>query len=593
MTRDMDLTDFRNAMTDVIDNLDEQGPVRLMKYGLVVGELRSCTPAARKAEADRWRAAISRLVKLEIENVFDFGLGLDDIEELFTRHDFLKEQGATFSNYPDQSFPEEEGTYSVDQLLAYWYFGTSKMPWEPVPWFEACVDLQRMAHERGMKTSLPTQWGDDNDDENNRLVSVAVSSGFTPDSLRQFAQQHLNQGVQLSQLDDLMGEDSVPADIVAAPGFDRFKFDDIVNEGVPHVEAVAIYRAGSEYVEAAEEFAAAGLRTAREIKSAVDAGIDPQMALRAVGDGMSVEQWRQELPEIKHLRYTGNGLLPVQMLIQAAREGLSLVRWDNSSLPLPKSADSFGSSRESRATKYPWKHVVPDGVLDLARANISTTYVAEYAQTMHHHYTDANASTFVQDVIAAHQHGLAVDMMKVLRRSDRAAKTFRPTPSDVIAILGEGITLRQAHYLIEHYPTTTEWLDEIHQWRDMQETADQFLSEVLNTPGWAVVKMYAEAVLKQAERYKRSQPEPMLMEAISRMHTPDKLMALHVKLLLDYTMGALTHPHRAYGAVMIFAREYEHRIDDVKTIWTQYGELYNQKQNELITRDLEELIVED
>jgi hypothetical protein len=592
MARDMDLTDFRAELTEVIDNLDEQGPVRLMKYGLVVGELRSCTPEARKAEANRWRAAISRLVELEIENVFDFGLSLDDVEELFARRDSLKAQGATFSGYPNHAFPEEEGTCTVDQLLAYWYFGTSKMPWEPFPWFEACVDLQRMAHERGMKTSLPTQWDDDNDDENNRLVSVAIASGFTPDSLRQFAQQHLNQGVQLSQLDDLMGEDSVPADVVASPGFDRFTFDDIVKQGLPHLETVAVYRAGPQYVEAAERFAAAGLRTAQEIRSAVDAGLDPEMALRAVGDGMSVEQWRQELPEIKHLRYTGDGLLPVQMLIQAAREGLSLVRWDNSTLPLPKSADSFGSSRESRSKKYPWKHVVPDGVLDLARANITTTYVAEYAQTMHHHYQGDATATFIQDVISVHQHGLTVDMMKVLRRSDRKAMKFRPGPSDLIAILDEGVTVPQAHYLIERYPTVTEWLDEIRTWRDMQGMADQFLSGVLNTPGWAVVKMYAAATLKQAERYKRSQPEAMLMEAISRVHTPDKLMAIHVKLLLDYTMGALTQPHRVYGNVMIFARDYEHRIDDVKTLWTQYSELYNQKQNELISRDLEGLITE-
>lgn len=592
MTREMDLTDFRNALTDVIDNLDEQGPVRLMKYGLVVGELRSCTPEARKAESDRWRAAISRLADLEIDFIFDLGLGLEGVEELLARRDDLAAQGATFSGYPEHALPQE-GTYTVDQLLAYWYFGTDKMPWEPLPWFEVCVDLQRMAHERGMNTTLPTTWDDDNDDENNRLVSIAITSGFTPDGLRQFAQQHLNQGIQLNQLDDLMGEESVPADVVADKDFDRQRFDDIVEAGLSHLETVAVYRAGQQYVKAAENFAAAGLRTAREIQSAVDAGLDPQMALRAVGDGMSVEQWRQELLEIKHLRYAGDGMLPVPMLIQAAREGLSLVRWDNSTLPLPKSADIFGSTRGRRALQYPWKHVIPDGVLDLARASISTTYVAEYAQTMHHHYTDANADSFVQDIISSHQHGLTVDMMKVLRRSDRKAMKFRPSPSDVIAILDEGLTVPQAHYLIERYPTVTEWLDEIRTWRDMQAMATQFVTGILNTPGWAVVKKWAAATLKQAEKFKRSQPAPIVMEAISLIHTPEKLMADHLKHMISYTDWALTDPSRPYSLVQIFSRENQHMAGDVKALWQQYGNLYDQTKRDLLNRDLDELLAQD
>ena len=592
MATEMDLTEFRTQMTQVIDTLDTTGPVLLMKYGDVVAELRSCSPEARKAEGKRWEAAITRLHEAELDWAFNAGLSLDDVEELFTRRDAIAEQGGTIgSQYWGPTFDDPQDPPTVNDILVYWYFSGEAPDRDAYAWLEALVDLQRMARERDMSNHLPGQTYDD-EPGSLSFVRLAAESGHTPDTLRKFAEQQLNQGINLYDLDSLMGEDAIPADLLTSPGFRNYDFEALTGQGLPHAEAVAVYRKNLD-PKTAIKFAEVGLHMADDIEEVVNSGIRPDMAKRAAWIGLTPSQWRTQLLEIKKYNYTADGILPIDMLIEAAREGLSLVRWDSSSLPVPgtkATRSRSAASREDRALMYPWKHIVPERVLDLARAGVSVTLTSEYAQLMHHHYTK-DGIAFVEDLIALHRRGLTTDLAKAMRRSDSDHKDLQPTPSDLIAILDEGITPAQADYLLYRHEDVYRWLLELRTWKTLKPKITEHLAHLQATPVWNALHAYTEAYT-QAKKVRSSlkrrggSVRNVLDEAIDLFDTPQDMLGIHLLDLLHAAQWTLNDEKiHYYDSLKTFRDEHGQHAEALKKAWEAFGTDYRQARRDLHQQD--------
>lgn len=500
LAKQVPLTEFRNYLTEILDQLNETGPVRVMRHGAPIAELRSATP-----EGDRWYAqrVLGAFGYLEKLNSGLTGLlahlGVDTLEaliELASRHRALVDSGVTFDRYAEHALPEE-GPLTVDEALAHLYFGDDypASVGGAYEWFLTCAELQAEAARRSLEVTLPQP--NAYDEDKSTFVELAVSSGHTPQSLLQFGINALNQGVPLKSLADLLGEDAVPADVVAMEDYDDYWLTELTEAGLSHGEAVAFFRAGlAASVRHGVTLAQAGVTTAKEIGELLDSGISLPLVTRASLAGLTPEQWRVQVPMIQHLKYEEKGNLPFGLLVEAARERVSLVRWDKSSLPIKgeTSRRSFYADNKARQGMYPWMHAFPDRVLDLARAGLAPSYIAAFGRLMEGHYNRPDTSEgFVDLAIQASELGLTTDMANAMSRSDGKQPPF--SPAQLIAVLYEGLSdVSTAHYLADQYDNPEAWVSFLRQRRDRQLMTDTFVATVENTETWEVVRAAALAL---------------------------------------------------------------------------------------------------
>ncbi|MFE0472377.1 hypothetical protein ACFW2V_12255 [Streptomyces sp. NPDC058947] len=540
----MELTTFRSELTATVDRLDETGPVRLTKYNDTVAEIRSATP-----EGDRQYAARILNAFFYLEEKCSVGVtgllvnaGVDTLEaliELVNRHKALVDQGVTFDPYPEHTLPES-GALTVDEALARMYFGDNhpNSTGDPYAWFEACTQLQAEAARRGLETELPYPNAYDEDEPT--FVEMAVSSGHTPQSLVQFGVTALDQGVPLKSLADLLGEDAVPADVVAMKEYDEYWFNELTKEGLPHGEAVTLYRAGrGDRIRDVITLVNAGVRTAEEIGELLDSKISLPLVTRAHADGLTPEQWREQVPMVQHHKYEESGNLPFSLLVEAAKEKVSLVRWDKSTLPIEgeNARRSFYASREDRQGMYPWVHVYPHRVLDLARAGISPSFLVAFGKLMKKAFENADTlEDFSETAIQAHGLGLTADMANAMSRLDSKRPVF--TPAQLISVLEEGLSSTgQAHYLADRYADPGQWVKDLRERREGQLMTDTFVATVEHTEAWRAVKDAAQE-MQGLIKARAFHGEIYLKEIVGKFLSGKPLNDCELMILLSHTAHA-------------------------------------------------------
>jgi hypothetical protein len=75
---EINMTEFRRDLTEIIDKLDTTGPVRLLDYGITVAEIRSTGPATERVYARDIVDTVLYLSELEVIDDL-FRLGVDSI----------------------------------------------------------------------------------------------------------------------------------------------------------------------------------------------------------------------------------------------------------------------------------------------------------------------------------------------------------------------------------------------------------------------------------------------------------------------------------------------------------------------------------
>lgn len=515
------LTDFRHKLTEILDQIDESGPVRVMRHGASIAEIRSAT-----LEGDRWYAqrilgAFGYLEKLAsgLTGLLA-GLGVDTLEaliELASRHRAFADSGVTFDSYAEHALPEG-GPLTVDQALAHLYFGDdhpgSKVG-DAYEWFRTCAQLQEEATRRNLDASLPQP--NAYDEEQPTFVELAFVSGHTPQSLLQFGIDSLEQGVPLKSLADLLGEAAVPADVVAMKGYDEYWFTGLTEAGLPHGEAVAFHRAGlAGQIRKAITLAEAGVTTAKEIGELLESEISLPLVTRASRAGLTPGDWQVQVPRVQRLKYEEEGNLPFDLLVEAAREMVSLVRWDKSNLPVKgeRVRRSFYANSEARQGMYPWVHIYPDRVLDMARAGIAPSYVTAFGKLMEGYYHQPETQEDFAD-LALQAHGLGLTTALADAMSGSETKRPKFSPVQLITVLEEGLAdTGTAHYLASIFDKPDDWVEFLRQRREGQLMTDTFVATVENTEIWRAVHTAALALQDLLKRRLLRDANPIYLRGI-------------------------------------------------------------------------------
>lgn len=549
---EMDLTQFRTNLTDLVNALGDTGPLRLTRYGNTVAEIRSATPEAEKAYAERIVETVRLLDELEItDRLFTFGLGnIGDMIELAQRYRQFKNGGMGFG-FARYSLLPDHGPLTIDQVLAYLYFG------EDVPstgdiceWFRVCVRLREAARERGVSAEMFHQesLGD------TPIMEVVVEAGHTPESFAALALRALDDGVGLDRLGSLLDERAIPNDVLALPGFADYMFNELTAAGLPHSETVAFFRLGLDY-RLALGFTEAGVRTAEEIKTLIDNKVDVELAQRAARDGIPVEQWRIQVPRLQQLRYRGNGVLPFAVLVQAADENVPVTRWDNNKLALDtdRHKGTWTPTREKRLASYPWRHIYPDHVIDVARAGLSPSFITAFGKLMWHFFGDT-VPGFADAAITAYNKGLTVEVANAISRAD-SKKRPKFTPSQLYAILDEGLRdPATAHVLADLYSDHEGWIADMRERKNRQATTTEFLFTIADTPSWDAVRAVAFFLTSdhwakksmRGEVYTNATIDDLLNDEILDDRQIVTLLTLTRSRLKDrYTPSEITEPFAA------------------------------------------------
>ncbi|MER6605966.1 hypothetical protein ABT282_08620 [Streptomyces sp. NPDC000927] len=551
MAVEMYLTDFRNDLAAIIDRLDETGPVRLLRNSKTVAEIRSATHEGDRQYTKQILDTFGYLEGLGenpepgfIHQLASIGIDtLAALEELACRHKELTESGVGFDGYPEHCLPNE-GPIAVDEALARLYFGDDYPDSvdDPYAWFIACARLQTEAGQRDMDTQLPAP--NAYDEGGMSFVELAISSGHTPDTLVEFAIQALDQGVQLERLADMLGSEPVPADVLAMNSYSDYEFEQLTGNGLPHAEAIAVFRMGINTSDA-YDLAEAGIREAKEIWQLLSDKINVRLVVRAARDGLTPEEWKVQVPKIQHLKYRGparafgrdtEGVLPFRMLVQAVEEGVSLVRWDTNSMPVEEDRRNNYVTVEQRQAMHPWVHIYPDHVIDVARAGISPSYITAFSKLMSHHFTACSSSEeFVTTAIQAHAKGLTASMANAMSRSDSKRPKF--SPRQLLEVLEEGLSgTGIAHYLAGRYANPDQWILHLRERHERQLVTDTFVATVENTEVWGVVKDAALSIKREmSNRYGRLRYETYLKFIVEKFLAGKSLDDYEVMALISWT----------------------------------------------------------
>ncbi|MBD3004520.1 hypothetical protein [Streptomyces sp. 5-10] len=541
----MDLTAFRSDLTEVIDNLDDTGPVYLKKYKDTVAEVRSATPEGERRYA---KSALGVFRYLE-----ELGTGIPDelvrlgvdtlaaLGELAERHQQLVASGASFSRYPEDCLPDE-GSLTVNDALARLYFGDDYpgQTEDPYAWFCTCAHLQAEADRRGMSTELPMPNADDEDEPT--FVELAVASGHTPESLATFGINALDQGVPLAKLADLLGSEPVPADVAALPEYSDHWFRELTESGLSHAETASFFRKGlGRKANDAVHLVKCGAITADEIKELLASGISIPLVRRASRDGLTPDEWKVQVPKIQHLKYKGvgefgteGGVLPFRLLVEATDLKVSLVRWDNNSMPVEEERKRrfFHADAEKRQSMYPWNLVYPDHVLNLARAGVSPSFISALGKLMREqdHW---GPNSFADLAIQVHGLGLTTDMINAMSRLDSKRPKF--SPAQLVAVLEEGLSgTGVTHYLADRYAKPEQWISDLRERRERQLVTDAFVATVEHTEAWRAVR---DAALKMKDMIKSRalRGEIYLKEIVEKFLADKPLNDRELAILLNQT----------------------------------------------------------
>jgi hypothetical protein len=488
MSPEMSLTDFRDSLTEVIDNLGPE-PVRLTKYNDVVAEIRSAAPEAEKALGRAVLRAITYLNDLGITHLLE-SVGVDTLPkmlELADRHRELTDQGVDFDGHPEHALPG--GPSTIDHILASLYFGDDapKAADDTYPWFMACARLQAEAVQRGQDTELPCPNAYDEDVAT--FIDQVIASGYTPDALHDLGVKALDSGVALKDLLEMIGDEPIPADVLAHEHYREHVFSGMIENGMPHAEVVEVYRKGiSPWT--AEKFAEAGVRSADEIAELIDRDADADLALRAARNGLTAEEWKPLLPLVQRHKYEKDGLIDFRLLAEAAQEGLSLVHWDKNKLSLPNDQNwhsaAYMYDKAQRMATFPWSEVYPDRLLDAARAKIAPSYVTAFAKLMEHHtWSEDN---FATSMITARQKGLTTDALNALTRVSAHHPNF--TPQQLFDLLDLGLGDKAtAQNLSDGHDGLEQWTAYLTARRNLQQATSAYFGGVIaeNDLAWQSV----------------------------------------------------------------------------------------------------------
>lgn len=552
--REVTLQVLRDNLSDYVHALPGNGPLRVTYRKKPVAEMRAAGGDHDAAEALRWRRLMTRLDEHDLLPLPD--LGIDTYERLWSFTDQFEALSNEVRLHEPSHYLPSEGRYSEDELLALLLFGDAPPAQDLVPWFETIVALQREYTAQGLESKLPryVDFEDDEEEAPKSLVQDAVRHGHSPESFLVFAREALSNEVPLARVADLLGQEPIPSDVLARKDFSDYAFDEYKEAGLEHAEVVTLFREGLHTAKGPDVrdrllnyrtdapallFAKAGVRTAAEIQLLLDVAMDPVLALRAHRDGLSVPEWRRAVPVLSQYKYREDGPLDVRLLWEAAEQNLSLVRWDNYG-PVLSGRNPYGDVKYRALLQRPWSQVYPDRVMELARAGISPSSVAEFAELL------PESDDVVGELLDLAGRGLTSAHIKVLARRIRKREPFQGNASDIAVFLDEAMTTAQMQTCMETYggADLASWRAQLRHWKRTQPWVARFVEVTQEREAWDdltafVTHLRTVMADKKIPSYQRIKPSALTTEALPVFETPEKMNEGQLLAVLNDAISVL------------------------------------------------------
>lgn len=470
MPIEMTLEELRTDLAQVMRDLTETGPVRITRHSKTVADIIPASLEDRKRQAKKTAELIQRLDEMDVTGIL---LGspvgtLEEMQRLLDEWDSLKASGVPLADRPyimDGAKPS-----SVEEILALMYF-ESDYPNEvadPVAWFRACADVQRVAHSRGLSTSYPQVYAEDDVS----MVMQLVGAGHTPDSFRTFGVHALDQNVPLDQILSLVGEDAVPADVLAHPNYDDYYFDQIREAGFPLVEAANLVRQRSISRDDIT-FVRAGIRSLDDLSQMSREKINMALFERAVSNGFTFPEVVPVLRTVEKYKYKGSGNLHFEILYRAALKNVSLVRWDQS------------AEAKKLMDKYNPVTLDESQVLDAGIRGMSPSWVSA-AVSLVTYFEFPDAEDRWSTIQRLHETGVSKELMRSLMlvySGRRYGSAGEMTP--IFAVLDLGLrTPGQVKYLSDAFNSDLDkWATHLRLANECQNDVDEFVKRI-DTETW-------------------------------------------------------------------------------------------------------------
>lgn len=552
MSIEMSVTDVKARFGEVLQSLEETGPVTIVRHSQ--------------------RMAVLGLIPdpaLQMNDYIDLFRevgGLDNAQELLDWGLYSPERMREFLALaaelrfdPRQAYisddVETSADDSVQEIVAQMYLGSAagivQRAGQSLPaWARVLADLHIEAQKKDQYA------GFEFDSEDSGIMETILATGLTPENFRTTAQALLARGVSLNDIPDALGEDAVPLDILAMGTLASHTLSGLIERGMARDDAHQLMRnAGPDYrkqADAAMALMTAGVTTYAEIAELQQQKISIPLARRAHAAGLAPGEWRDALKLLSRYSYGGKGLLPFGLLLEAARRDVSLAQWDKSSIVADPKLETYNTSAADEGlSRFPWRQLYPDKVIELAEVGVTPGYVDALNRLLVGRPAGwtfkTEADELVKRITELYQAGLKLPIIRIMARTERGRVQFLPTPEELMELAQLNITEGEARHLIDVTVDPKRWLKHLREYRAGAAEVKEWVTAHRQQNSWAILTSLGQR-FSELHQQRWSRQNALLMEGVTQLLKGGDLTLGHISLLAGHLEWYLEEGNESHAA---------------------------------------------
>jgi hypothetical protein len=529
------VSEARSQFRELIETINETGPIILVRNSKRVAEIRPLAEPGQELRS--YLDLFHEAGGLEnVQELLDLGIHTSERMREFVR--LSTELGLDLKNayYDEGAAPDCSPDVPVEEIVAILYLGGGAAPIRDAGqsltgWARVLSSLLGEARTKNKYARLEF--------DAEEVMAEILATGFGPESFHASALRLLAQDVQLSDVPSALGKEAVPVDILAMGA--GYVLHELLDLDMPREDAIRLLRnAGDDFrsaVRAAKELMAAGVSDYAEIVRLQEKKVSLPLARRAHVAGLAPVEWEEALALLSRYSYGGQGLLPFDVLLEAARQGVSLAHWDKSNIVADPKMNAYGRrATDENLAKFPWLQIYPRRVIELAKLGITPGYVDALTRLM---LGKPGGWTFMteEDVLVAqikelYQAGLKLPVIRVMTRTERGRAQFTPTREELLELARLGITEPEARHLMEFTYKPQKWIAEVQRYHAGATEVVAWVADRRTRQDWQILTELSGCFhVLHNPRYRWHQQDALLMDGVERVFKGGELTLGHLSIL--------------------------------------------------------------
>lgn len=534
-TTEISVSEARSQFRDLIEAINETGPITLVRNSKRVAEIRPITEPSQEL--------------LSYLDLFEDVGGMENANELMSlgvhtyerMREFIRlsaELGLDLSQsyYDGEAAGDCTPDTAVEEIAAILYLGggapsIKEAGQSLIGWARVLSSLLSEARKKNTYARLEF--------EEEEVMAEILATGLSPENFHANALRLLAQDVQLGDVPSALGEEAIPVDILAM-GAGR-TLHDLVDYGMSREDAVQLLRnAGNDFrdtAKAAKGLMAAGVSSYEEIARLQEKKVPLPLARRAHAAGLAPAEWEEALTLLSRYSYGGEGLLPFDVLLKAAHQGVSVTHWDKNNIVADPKLNTYNrNAAEESLSKFPWVQIYPNRVVELAELGVTPGYVDALTRLMLGKSSGWNFTTegdvLVVQIKEFYQAGLKLPIIKVMARAERGRLQFTPTHEELLELARLGVTEPEARHLAEFTNDPQKWIAEVRKYHAGQAEVAAWVEDRRTRQDWQILTALSECFRAlHNPKYRWHQQDALLMDGVERVLKGDQLSLGHLLML--------------------------------------------------------------